>query len=230
MVAGSAANAIAATLGFHTLTATLVRYRVYRGAGVSATHIAAIISLSSTAVLLSFPVTFSWIGIWSSASAGFVAHKSAIWIGLASLGLLGAALGWLAGKPKSIKFRQVVLDLPSARVAICQVAIGSLEMTAAIGGLYVLLPVGLLPPFPIFALTYIGAVAGGLISHVPGGLGVFEAAMLAGLGADGVAGVVAALLAYRLLYNLLPFVIALCVLSANEFISGREGGSASSPK
>jgi uncharacterized membrane protein YbhN (UPF0104 family) len=86
------------------------------------------------------------------------------------------------------------------------------EMMAAIGALYVLFPAGVAPPLAQFVLIFVGAMLLGIISHAPGGIGVFETAMLAAVGADHGSRVLVALLLYRALYNLLPFAVATTVL------------------
>jgi uncharacterized membrane protein YbhN (UPF0104 family) len=81
-------------------------------------------------------------------------------------------------------------------------------MLAAIGALYVLLPPGSAPPFIDFLPIYVGAVLVGLVSHVPGGLGVFEVIVLASFPVHARAQVLAAMLCYRLTYSLVPFTVA----------------------
>ena len=81
-------------------------------------------------------------------------------------------------------------------------------MLAAIGALYVLLPSGSAPPFIDFLPIYVGAVLVGLISHVPGGLGVFEVVVLAAFPQSARADALAAMLCYRLTYSLVPFAVA----------------------
>lgn len=59
----------------------------------------------------------------------------------------------------------------------------------------------------------------GFASHAPGGIGVFDAAMLVGLWQYEKGKLLAALLLFRVLYYLLPFAIALIILAARELIS-----------
>jgi uncharacterized membrane protein YbhN (UPF0104 family) len=55
-----------------------------------------------------------------------------------------------------------------------------------------------------------------VVSHAPGGLGVFEATILAAAVPPARAQVLAALLAYRAVYNLLPFAFALLAVAAGS--------------
>ena len=48
----------------------------------------------------------------------------------------------------------------------------------------------------------------GIASHAPGGLGALEASMIAGLGLDKDPDAIAALLAFRIIFTLLPFLVA----------------------
>jgi phosphatidylglycerol lysyltransferase len=82
--------------------------------------------------------------------------------------------------------------------------------------LYVLLPADLAPPFDVFAVGCIAAVILGVVSHAPGGIGVFEASMTAILAGRGRPDLLAALLLFRLLYNLLPFALAVLVLGGRS--------------
>jgi phosphatidylglycerol lysyltransferase len=81
-------------------------------------------------------------------------------------------------------------------------------MSAAIFAAYILLPADITPTFWHFSLFYIASALIGIASHAPGGIGVFEAGMMTALAANGRADVLAALLLYRVIYNLTPFCFA----------------------
>ena len=94
--------------------------------------------------------------------------------------------------------------------------VGAVEMSAAIASLYVLLPAGIAPPFVDFLPVYVGAVLAGLISHAPGGLGVFETIMLASFTQAQRPDLLAAMLCYRITYSLLPFLLGCVALASLE--------------
>jgi uncharacterized membrane protein YbhN (UPF0104 family) len=102
--------------------------------------------------------------------------------------------------------------MPPASLALALMLLGAVESSTAVGALYVLLPGDLAPSFDVFAIGCIAAVILGVASHAPGGLGVFEASMTAILAGRGRPDLLAALLLYRLLYNLLPFGLAVVTL------------------
>jgi glycosyltransferase 2 family protein len=86
---------------------------------------------------------------------------------------------------------------------------------SAAGVLYVLLPQGHGLAFLTFCALYSFACMLGIASNAPGGLGVFEATMLKGVGGSSEA-VLASLLLFRAIYYLVPFILALALLGAHE--------------
>jgi uncharacterized membrane protein YbhN (UPF0104 family) len=141
-------------------------------------------------------------------------RDGSVTLGLVIAGGLAGLVLWLARSPRTLSVFGFSQPLPSARMALAQMAIGAVESAAAVGALYVLLPADLAPPFVVFAVGCIAAVALGLLAHAPGGVGVFEAGVTALLSGAGRADLLAALLLYRALYNLLPFVLATGTLGA----------------
>ena len=67
------------------------------------------------------------------------------------------------------------------------------------------------------AVIFITATLLGFASHSPGGLGVFDAAMLIALWEFDAEELLAGLLIFRLLYYIMPFTLALAVLGIREF-------------
>ena len=107
------------------------------------------------------------------------------------------------------------LRLPGRRLTFLQLVITALDVAAAATVLYLLLPEA--PPFGAFLLVYLLALAAGVLSHVPGGVGVFEAILLAAFSDTlGAAPLAAALLLYRLIYVVLPLLVACLLLLINE--------------
>lgn len=208
--AGAAATAISSTLGFHALTATAVRYRLFTRSGLTGLDVAGVTAFSWTALAFGFISVLAAAMLVSPSSGG-----SQRAIGLALLFILLAGIR-LLGTGRQILFWGHSLKLPSTRAALAQMGLGAVEMASAVAALYVLIPDAAAASFPAFCALYIGAVLLGIASHAPGGLGVFEAAMLVGSPAQGRAGILAALLLYRVIYNLGPFVLAAAALAGEE--------------
>lgn len=210
--AGTVANALANTLGFHALTASAVRFRIYRAGGLSAGDTARIVGVAGLGVGLGFAVVITGALCWEPA----IARGWGRIPGLALLVALGTLLFWLGRRPRSLRIFRWTLVFPNGRAAALQMLIGGVEMSAAIAALYILLPASIAPPFVDFLPIYVGAVLAGLISHAPGGLGVFESIMLASFTQAQRPDLLAAMLCYRLTYSLLPFVLGSLALAAFE--------------
>ena len=210
---GAVANALSNTLGFHAVTATAIRYRLLHRSGLGAADAAAVTAWSWTTLAFGFASVFS-LAIMVSPGAG----AGQLLAGLALVGALLLLAGWLGpGRRVTVGARE--FRFPSGAAALGQMALGAAEMSAAIGALYVLMPAGQAGSFAGFSAVYIGAVLLGIASHAPGGIGVFEAAMLA-LSSSGRdrGGVLAALLLYRVLYNFVPFILAALAFAAEEIL------------
>jgi uncharacterized membrane protein YbhN (UPF0104 family) len=210
--AGAVSHAFSNTLGFPAVTGGVVRYRIYASAGLGKGDIARIVALAGFGVALGFAVVTMLALLWQP----ILVYGWARPCGAAILLVLLLLLAWLSGTPRSLRLVRWQLDFPDAASAAAQMLVGGVEMIAAIGALYVLLPAGIAPPFIDFLPIYVGAVLAGLISHVPGGLGVFEVIVLAAFPAHARAGVLAAMLCYRLTYSLVPFALAATAFATFE--------------
>ena len=215
--AGAVTQAVSNTLGFHAITGAAIRYRIYSAKGVSAGDIARIVSLAGLGVAMGFVVVIAGALCWQPQ----ITHGWGRGPGIAITLALGLLLMWLSRRRRSIKLWRWTLDFPNARTAALQMLIGAIEMSAAIGALYVLLPANVAPPFIDFLPLYVGAVVAGLLSHSPGGLGVFESIMLAAFPAEARADLLAAMLCYRVTYNLIPFALGSIAWGAFEWCQRR---------
>jgi phosphatidylglycerol lysyltransferase len=210
--AGAVTQAVSNTLGFHAITGGAVRYRIYIAAGVEAGDIARIVALAGLGVAMGFAISVTAALCWQPD----IVHGWGRGPGIVmAIGLIGL-LVWLARRPRRLRVWQWNLVFPGAGTAALQMLVGALEMAGAIGALYVLLPAQIAPPFIDFLPIYVGAVVTGIISHTPGGIGVFEAIMLAAFPAPARADLLAAMMCYRLTYNLLPFMLGMLALGAFE--------------
>ena len=155
-------------------------------------------------------------------------------VGPAAMRAVGAsmvalALGYAAlcagSSGRRIRVRGHALELPSGRVALLQLALSSLNW-ALIGTLVWWLLQQRVDYVLVLSVLLLAAVAG-VVTHVPAGLGVLEAVFIATLGGRvPTPTLVAALLAYRACYYLLPFAIALPALLASEWAARRRGAPA----
>ena len=218
-IGGFTGSALGNAVGFGALTGGAVRCRVFGAARVSAANVARLTALTAGTFGLGL-VVWSGAGLLVAAPAigRLVAQPAAPLLGAGALVLLVAAgaLAWCPAGGAAVGLGGFRLSIPSRAALLMQFALVGADVLTAGLALYVLLPtphLGLLP----FLAVYTIALLLGVIGHTPGGIGVFEAAILFALGgAAPAAAVVAALLAYRAIYFLLPLLLSGAILAAFE--------------
>ncbi|AMV71209.1 bifunctional lysylphosphatidylglycerol flippase/synthetase MprF [Desulfuromonas carbonis] len=212
------------TIGLSLLTSGSIRYRLYSAWELSAEEIARLVAFTT--------LTF-WLGIITVAGGIFVALPVALplteklpfassWpLGLLFIALVAGYLATVAWRKEPFRFRSWELPLPSLRLAAGQLLVGSLDWLLAGSVLFVLLPAASPLSFWQFLGIFLLAQVVALISHVPGGLGVFESMIL--LSAPGIppATLLGAMLVYRGIYYLLPLALATLLLAGNELLQRR---------
>ena len=211
-------------LGFPLVTGSAVRFRFLSQWGLSAVEITKVIAFNGLAFWLGFwllgglfmvvePLELSTIGF----SALFVRT-----IGIAVTGGGIAVLLWVALRRRPLVVSGVTLELPSLGLAAGQILVAWLDWMLVGTVLYVLLPAEYRLSYPIFMDIFFMAQVVALVSHVPGGLGVFETVLLSLLPQNvPPESVLASLLVYRIIYYLLPFLFALVLFGGHEVVVHR---------
>jgi uncharacterized membrane protein YbhN (UPF0104 family) len=137
-------------------------------------------------------------------------------IGLAGLAAIVGYVIWLLPRPRLVGHGDWQVTLPSAALTFVQIGIGIADLAIGALAMYTLLPAEPAVDFSTLLVTFVLATLIGFLSHAPGSLGVFDAAMLVGLSQLDKSELLASLLIFRILYFILPFFVALCLLSARE--------------
>ncbi|HTK50127.1 MAG TPA: bifunctional lysylphosphatidylglycerol flippase/synthetase MprF [Gemmatimonadaceae bacterium] len=228
----STAYGLSQTLGFPAVTGSAVRYRFWSSWGLTsaeiaravafagATFTAGVMLVSGAALLLEPAATLARTHL------PYAASRAA---GAALLGALAAYVAWsiaFGGRPMRAPAwlaRRVPaiagyeLPVPRARLALAQLGLGLLDWSVAAAALYVLLPAETSIRFLPFVGIFVLAQFGGIASNVPGGLGVFETLMVLLLGPHLASRhALAAVIAFRAIYYLIPFVVAVTSFSLLE--------------
>jgi phosphatidylglycerol lysyltransferase len=216
------------TIGVSVVSGGAVRYRIYSAAGLNAFEVAAVSGY--TAVALGTGLTL--IGLAALAvhpgalSAYFPFPHATIRIaaGLAVV-VAAAAILWVSVGQRRLRFRSFELHLPPPADLCGQMVVTLIDVAAASFALWVLLPAGK-PDFATFLAVYAAATMVGILSHVPGGVGVFETVVLGTLPSSVPVGdAAAALLLFRLIYYLVPFALGFVLVALNEaWTAGGLGG------
>jgi len=210
--------AFSQSLGLPLVTGGSVRYRLYSKWGCSTGEITRITAFSA--------ITF-WLGILSVGGIAMLIDPitlpvtihvpfatQTIGILLISIVIAYCSLAALQKGPDRIFSWKITF--PSFQLSLAQAAVSSVDWLLAAGVLYALLPASSLS-IPHFCAIFLTAQILGMISNVPGGLGVFESIMVLLLSPQiSPAILVASLLAYRGVYYLLPLTISMITLAAHE--------------
>jgi uncharacterized membrane protein YbhN (UPF0104 family) len=216
---GLVAYPIGHAVGFGALSGGAVRYRFYGPAGLSTFDVGKVIVLSAMpyaaglGLLCGIALSFD---AQEAAPLLAISPRAAALIGIA---LLLSHLAYVLAVLRvrgPLKLRWFDLELPSPRLTAIQYALGLTDVLCGIAVLYVLLPDGATSGFLPFVAVYVVAILAGLLSSVPAGLGVFESVLLLMLRDVPPESLLAAVLAYRMIYELLPFLLALVLFLAWE--------------
>lgn len=216
--ASFASYAVSFTLGFPLLTGAAIRYWVYAPAGLSAGKIASLTVVAGITFWLGMGFIVGVGFLWSPVALSEINHFDPLankLIGVAILCGLAAYLVWVGAMRARRKALIGNFRLPGPATTLGQMTLGVIDICSAAATLYVLLPKGSGIGFPTFATLYSFASMLGIASHSPGGLGVFEATILQGVGGD-FDSLLASLLLFRCIYYLAPFVGAMALLGGLE--------------
>ncbi len=223
--ASFAGNAFSNTIGLSTLAGSSVRYRLYSSWGLTGAEIAKIVVFTTLTL---------WLGLFSIGGIIFTVKPVPLpdWVTLPfkTTRILGFLLlippaVYLAAsglKKTPWKVGRFELLLPSFRSSLVQVAVASLDWALAAAVFYALLPPWAEVNFPrVLGAFLLGQIAG-LISQVPGGLGVFESCLVFLLTPRVPApALLATLVAYRLVYYIVPLAVASALLALRETMQAR---------
>lgn len=196
--AGMAAIALGQTLGLGVLTGALVRWRMLPDLSLIAA------SKLSAAVTLSF--LFGWSMI--TALVFLLLPTGPATPLAAAVVLAGGAVCLLCLIAPRLRIAGRMLAFPNI-FTTCRILLFSLvDTVAACAALWLLCPPDLALPFAALLPAYLLALGAGLISGTPGGVGAFEMTLLAALPAVPQPDLIAAVLAFRMVYYALPATLA----------------------
>lgn len=217
------AYAISNTVGFAMLSGASVRFRFYSRWGLTAEQLSRIV--------VSYSTTF-WLGLLGLGGLSLVVtdvpdvgwlppRAVLVAFGVALLLVPILFLGMAARGRAPLTLGRLTLPMPTLRIAAGQVVVSCLDWALAGAVLYVLLPPGA-PGFLPFLGAFLVAILLGMVSHVPGGLGVFEGLMVLLLRPFLSSGeLMPALVVFRVVYYLGPLGLGLLALIGDEMLQRR---------
>ena len=222
-LAAFSSYSIGHNVGASVFTGGAVRYRIYSAWGLNAIDVAKICFLAG--------LTF-WLGNAAVLGLGIALHPDAAtsidqlppWLNrLVAFAVLAALIGyvaWVWTRPRNVGRGLWTVTLPGGPLTLLQIAIGIVDLGFCALAMYVLVPDEPNLGFIVVAVIFVSATLLGFASHSPGGLGVFDAAMLVGLWQMDKEELIAGMLLFRTLYYLAPFVLSVILLTLRELING----------
>lgn len=212
--------ALAHNIGASAFSGAVIRYRAYSSRGLSGIEVGMLVTFCSLTfalgVMLLLGVDFLLTPTLEERFAEFLPAGVVTWTAWGLLGLIGLyVLGSALGLP-TLRIRSFVVSYPRLPITIKQLIIAPIELLFAAGILYFALPSEGNPGYWVVMAVFVVAFSLALLSHAPGGLGVFELAVLTALPEFEPEVVLAALLVFRLFYFLIPLVVGLVMIAFFE--------------
>lgn len=210
-------------VGATVFTAGAIRFRIYSRHGLTLVDIARIAFITG--------LTF-WLGNAFVLGCGMLIHPEAAsaidqlppfanrLLALAGLLVIAGYLIWLSRAPRSFGGDGWRVNLPNARLTLVQIAIGAFDLGFAGLAMWMLMPDSPGIDYASLLVVFVIATLLGFLSHAPGAIGVFDAAMLIALPQFGKEELLASLLMFRLIYFVIPFALALATLAIHELRTG----------
>ena len=222
-MAGFTSYSIGHNVGASVFTGGAVRYRIYSAWGLNAIDVAKVCFLAG--------LTF-WLGNAAVLGIGIAWHPEAaasvdqlpVWLNRAAavitiVVLIGYVI-WVWTKPRVVGRGPWTVTLPGGPLTLLQICIGIVDLGFCALAMYMLTPEEANPGFVTVAVIFVSATLLGFASHSPGGLGVFDAAMLVGLSLMDREELLAGMLLFRMLYYITPFVLSVILLTLRGVIGG----------
>lgn len=217
------------TLGFSLLTGASIRYRFYSKEGLTPAQIAGVIVFCSVTFFLglflvggvsmllgvkTIPETLP-VPTWLRSSVQIIGFVCT------SISVLYLVLPLVWKKP--LRFRQHEWHLPTFSQAASQIAVAAFDWMLAGAIFYCLLPSDSTASYWFVLAVFVSANLIGVLAHIPGGLGIFETIATVMLSPFMLPGhILGALVLFRVIYYLVPFLISLSVFVGLELLQHRQ--------
>ena len=222
-LAGFTSYSVGHNVGASVFTGGAVRYRIYSAYGVSAIEVAKICFIAGLTFWLGNASVLG-LGIFYAPEAASAINQMPPWfnrvLAVVTLAVLTAYVIWVWIRPRIIGRSNWQVTLPGGPLTLLQILIGIVDLACCAAAMYLLLPDEPHIGFITLGVIFVAATLLGFASHSPGGLGVFDAAMLVALWQFDKEDLLAGLLLFRLLYYIVPFALALAILGGREILKG----------
>jgi uncharacterized membrane protein YbhN (UPF0104 family) len=220
-LAGFTSYSVGHNVGASLLSGGAVRYRIYSAWGLDAIAVAKVCFVAGLTFWLG-NATVLGLGIAYVPQGAALIDRLPIWFNRAAailtLAVLATYVGWVWVKPRVIGRDGWQVTLPGGPLTLLQIAIGIIDLAFCALAMYMLVPDEPNIGFVMLAVIFVSATLLGFASAAPGGLGVFDAAMLVALWQFDKEELLAGLLLFRLIYYIMPFALSLAILGLRELL------------
>jgi phosphatidylglycerol lysyltransferase len=225
-LASFCAYTLAHNLGFAAVSGAAVRYRFYAAWGLPPLAIAKVVAFTSlTFGLGGFALGGLVLVVEPEVIPGLgehVPHWIMRGLGFVCWGIVIAYITMSRVRSHVVLFGHRV-DLPGFRMALAQTALASVDVAVTAMIFFVLLPATEGLTFLHFLGIYIAAYLAGIAASLPGGIGVFDTAIILGLQPWlSAPEVIGALLVFRLYYYIVPLFLAGMLFAGFEVLQRRQ--------
>ncbi len=216
------AYTLAHNLGFAAVSGAAVRYRLYAQWGLTPLQIGKVVAFCSLTFILAGLVLGGLVLLLEPHVLPVLGKRLPHWMLQAmAIGLLlmAAAYVVLSGAIGRVRAFGHDVDLPTLRMALTQTVLATVDMVVTAAILHALLPPIPGLPFIGFVGIYVVAYIAGLAANIPGGIGVFDTAILLGLSPYLEPSViVGGIVVFRLYYYVVPLFLAGALFAGNEVL------------
>lgn len=170
---------------------------------------------------LPMPIPVAVLDLLPTWASQWLASQGLRWLGVILLAHVAAYLAICAVRRKPLRVWRWELPLPPPSLSLGQIGVSCADLMIAAAVFYVLLPPGVVVSYPTFLSVFLLGLVVQVFLHVPAGIGVFDAVMVAFF-LDQKEAMTAALLVFRGVYYLLPLAVAGIVWLVLEITLGRQ--------
>lgn len=218
------AFAVGHNVGVASLSGGAVRYRAYSLAGLTTTQIAILIAFIPLTFSLGVALLIGLIFVFDPATAlsSIPVKDSTLRIfGFLLIALVALYLLTLTLRKNTLQIGQWTVQLPTIKIGVYQLLLSTVDLLLTCLVLYAFLRSSSDISFLVLLGAFILSIVVGIISSVPGAIGVFESSMVLLLPEVPAPTLLGAILAYRLIYYLIPFLLAIALIALREAVEHR---------
>jgi phosphatidylglycerol lysyltransferase len=216
--------AVGHNIGLAALSGGAIRLRLYGSRGLPATDITVVSAFCGVTTLLGLLTLTAYALLVEPQEASLVLHLGRTFTTVLGIGCATLIACYMAGsllKRRPFGWRQWRVGWPRPAIAAGQVTASVVDLACAAAAMYALMPETTGVSYATFLAIFVLSVFAAAVTGIPGGLGVIEYVVVLALPAVPTEQLLGRLLAYRIIYYLVPLVLSATLLAAHEFYRQR---------